>query len=87
VIFDAVVAISRRSSAVNWICAALRANYSKTLRVEVLAQLVGMGVCTLHHHFRVLTSMSPLQYQKTASLARGAAADADGWSGRGERGF
>jgi AraC-like DNA-binding protein len=32
-----------------------------------------MGVSTLHHHFRVLTSMSPLQYQKHIRLqaARG----------------
>ena len=27
-----------------------------------------MGVSTLHHHFRVLTSMSPLQYQKQLRL-------------------
>jgi len=32
-----------------------------------------MGVSTLHHHFRVLTAMSPLQYQKQLRLqaARG----------------
>lgn len=32
-----------------------------------------MGVSTLHHHFRVLTHMSPLQYQKQLRLqaARG----------------
>jgi AraC-like DNA-binding protein len=32
-----------------------------------------MGVSTLHHHFRVLTRMSPLQYQKQLRLqsARG----------------
>jgi AraC-like DNA-binding protein len=27
-----------------------------------------MGVSTLHHHFRMLTSMSPLQYQKQLRL-------------------
>ena len=27
-----------------------------------------MGVSTLHHHFRVLTSMTPLQYQKQLRL-------------------
>ena len=27
-----------------------------------------MGVSTLHHHFRVLTAMSPLQYQKQLRL-------------------
>ena len=38
-----------------------------------VAQVAGMGVSTLHHHFRVLTAMSPLQYQKQLRLqaARG----------------
>ena len=27
-----------------------------------------MGVSTLHHHFRALTAMSPLQYQKHLRL-------------------
>ena len=27
-----------------------------------------MGVSTLHHHFRALTSMTPLQYQKQLRL-------------------
>jgi len=50
-----------------------RANYAKPLRVEDLAQTAGMGLSTLHHHFRALTSMSPLQYQKQLRLqaARG----------------
>ena len=54
----------RTAKAVAWIAA----NYAKPLRVEELAQLANMGVSTLHHHFRVLTSMSPLQYQKQLRL-------------------
>lgn len=46
----------------------IRANYATALRVEDLAQAAGMGVSTLHHHFRALTSMSPLQYQKQLRL-------------------
>jgi AraC-like DNA-binding protein len=46
----------------------IRANYTKTLRVEDLAHIAGMSMSTLHHHFRVLTSMSPLQYQKQLRL-------------------
>lgn len=59
----------RTAKAIAWI----RANYAKTLRVEDLAQIAGMGVSTLHHHFRALTAMSPLQYQKHRRLheARG----------------
>jgi AraC-like DNA-binding protein len=36
--------------------------------VEDLAQIAGMGMSTLHHHFRALTAMSPLQYQKQLRL-------------------
>ncbi len=59
----------RTAKAIAWI----KANFSKALRVEDLADLAGMGVSTLHHHFRVLTAMSPLQYQKQLRLqaARG----------------
>ena len=59
----------RTAKAIAWI----RANYAKPLRVEELAQVAGMGLSTLHHHFRALTAMSPLQYQKQIRLqaARG----------------
>ncbi len=41
--------------------------------MEHLAEIAGIGVSTLHHHFRLLTAMSPLQYQKQLRLqaARG----------------
>ncbi len=54
----------RTAKAIAWI----RANYAKPLRVEELAQIAGMGLSTLHHHFRALTAMSPLQYQKQVRL-------------------
>src|SRR5438128_11986467 len=59
----------RTAKAIAWI----RANYAKPLRVEGLAQIAGMGLSTLHHHFRALTAISPLQYQKQLRLqaARG----------------
>ncbi len=59
----------RTAKAIAWI----KANYAKPLRVEDLAEIAGMGVSTLHHHFRALTAMSPLQYQKQLRLqaARG----------------
>ncbi len=59
----------RTAKAIGW----LRTHYAKPLRVEDLAQIAGMGVSTLHHHFRTLTAMSPLQYQKQLRLqaARG----------------
>jgi AraC-like DNA-binding protein len=54
----------RTAKAIAWIAA----NYAKPLLVEELAQLAGMGVSTLHHHFRALTAMSPLHYQKQLRL-------------------
>ena len=59
----------RTAKAIAWI----RTNYAKPLRVEDVAEIAGMGVSTQHHHFRVLTAMSPLQYQKQVRLqaARG----------------
>ena len=54
----------RTAKVIAWI----KANYAKPLRVESLAEIAGMGVSTLHHHFRSLTSMSPLQYQKQLRL-------------------
>ena len=55
---------NRTAKAVAW----LRENYAKPLRVEELASVAQMGVSTLHHHFRSLTAMSPLQYQKQLRL-------------------
>ena len=55
---------NRTAKAIAWIAA----NYAKPLRVEELAGIANMGVSTLHHHFRMLTSMSPLQYQKHLRL-------------------
>ena len=54
----------RTAKAVEW----LRLNYTKPLRVEELAAMARMGVSTLHHQFRSLTAMSPLQYQKQLRL-------------------
>jgi AraC-like DNA-binding protein len=54
----------RTSKVVEW----LRTNYDKPLRVEELATTARMGVSTLHHQFRSLTAMSPLQYQKHLRL-------------------
>ena len=59
----------RTAKALAWI----RENYAKPLRMEDLAQIAGMGLSTLHNHFRALTARSPLQYQKQLRLqaARG----------------
>jgi len=50
--------------AIDW----LKSNYAKQLRVESLARETGMSVSTFHHHFRAMTAMSPLQFQKWIRL-------------------
>jgi AraC-like DNA-binding protein len=54
----------RTARAIAW----LRTNYAKPLHMEDLAEVARMGVSTLHHQFRALTAMSPLQYQKQLRL-------------------
>lgn len=49
--------------------ALLRERYTEPLRIEDLARAANLGVSTLHHHFKALTGMSPLQYQKQLRLA------------------
>lgn len=55
---------NKTARAIAW----LRTNYAKPLRMEELAEVARMGVSTLHHQFRALTAMSPLQYQKQLRL-------------------
>jgi AraC-like DNA-binding protein len=64
----AIATLGDQSQRTAKVIAWIRTNYAKPLRVEDLAEIAGMGVSTLHHHFRVLTSMSPLQYQKQLRL-------------------
>lgn len=54
----------RVSRAIDW----LKSNFAKPLRVEQLAADVQMSPSRFHHHFRQLTSMSPLQFQKWLRL-------------------
>ncbi|HOI17445.1 MAG TPA: AraC family transcriptional regulator [Geobacteraceae bacterium] len=50
--------------AIEW----LKGNFAQPLRIDDLATQVNMSTSTFHHHFRTLTAMSPLQYQKTLRL-------------------
>jgi AraC-like DNA-binding protein len=50
--------------AIDW----LRENYRQPLRVDDLAKIAAMSVSSFHHHFKAITAMSPLQYQKQLRL-------------------
>jgi AraC-like DNA-binding protein len=54
----------RIARAIEWI----QNHYTELLRVEMLAQEVNMSVSSLHHHFKTVTMLSPLQYQKQLRL-------------------
>jgi len=46
----------------------LRENFDQPLRMDDLAQELGMSVSGFHHHFKSVTAMSPLQFQKQIRL-------------------
>ena len=52
------------AQAIEW----LKSNFTRPLRIDDLAARVHMSTSAFHHHFRVLTATSPLQYQKWLRL-------------------
>ena len=52
------------SRAIAWI----RDNYAQPMRIDDLARLSGMSASAFHRHFRAVTAMSPLQFQKRIRL-------------------
>ncbi|MBV5303722.1 MAG: AraC family transcriptional regulator [Chlorobium sp.] len=50
--------------AVEW----LKENFTRPLRIDDLASYTSMSTSSFHHHFRALTAMSPLQFQKCLRL-------------------
>jgi len=46
----------------------LRQNFDQPLRIEDVARDLGMSVSGFHHHFKAVTAMSPLQFQKQMRL-------------------
>lgn len=46
----------------------IRARYDQTVSIGTLADLAGMSAATFHRHFKAVTAMSPLQYQKHVRL-------------------
>lgn len=56
--------VARISRATRW----LREHLAEVVRIEQLADVAGMSVTSLHRHFRAITSVSPIQYQKHLRL-------------------
>jgi AraC-like DNA-binding protein len=56
--------LHRVAKAVSWV----RTNFDQPLDVERLAGMVHMSPSSFHQHFKAITSLSPLQYQKALRL-------------------
>ncbi|MDQ1518357.1 MAG: hypothetical protein QOE80_4187 [Actinomycetota bacterium] len=56
--------LAHLARAIRWI----RGHYDETLRVEELAARATMSVSSFHRHFRAVTSMTPIQFQKQIRL-------------------
>lgn len=56
------------STRVGKVVAWIRAHYDQPMRIGEMADLAHMSPSALHGHFKSLTSMSPLQFQKTLRL-------------------
>jgi transcriptional regulator GlxA family with amidase domain len=54
----------RISRAIAW----LKKHYDQPLRIEDLARGAHMSASSFHHHFKAITAMTPLQYQKHLRL-------------------
>ncbi len=54
----------RIARAIGWV----KLNYAQPLRIEAMAREVGLSASALHHQFKAVTAMSPLQYQKQLRL-------------------
>jgi AraC-like DNA-binding protein len=52
------------AKAIDW----LRKHYMQRLRIAELADHVGMSESSLHHHFKAITRLTPMQYQKQLRL-------------------
>jgi AraC-like DNA-binding protein len=57
-------ALSRVRTAIHWI----REHYARDVEVEQLAHRVSMSVSAFHRHFKAVTAMSPIQFQKRIRL-------------------
>lgn len=56
------------SQRINQAIRLLQQQFDQPLRLEALAQAVHMSVSSLHHHFKAVTAMTPLQFQKQLRL-------------------
>lgn len=59
-------ALARIAVTIHWI----RRNFTEPLKVETLADMAALSVSAFHRHFKAVTALSPLQYQKRLRLLK-----------------
>jgi len=57
-------AMARVNQAIQWI----RRDFAQSIRVEHMAERAAMSISAFHRHFKAVTTLSPLQYQKRVRL-------------------
>lgn len=63
-----IAALGGDSNRIAEAIAKLRHEYDRQLRIEDMAHELGMSVSSFHHHFKAVTAMTPLQFQKQLRL-------------------
>ena len=64
-----IAAVDSQGQQVSRAITLLKQRFTEALRIDDLARAAHMSSSSLHHHFKALTGMSPLQYQKQLRLA------------------
>jgi AraC-like DNA-binding protein len=63
------MAVTRsKSHQIGQVIAWIRQNFTQPLRIGALAAMANMSTSSLHHHFKAITAMTPVQYQKVLRL-------------------
>lgn len=60
--------LGSHSQSIKEVIQVINHNYAKPLRIEELAKSANMSVSSFHHYFKLITGMSPLQFQKVIRL-------------------
>jgi AraC-like DNA-binding protein len=66
--FSHLLAIGADTHRISKAIGFLRENFDQPVRMDDIAQELGMSVSGFHHHFKSVTAMSPLQFQKQIRL-------------------
>ncbi|RCA04874.1 AraC family transcriptional regulator, partial [Klebsiella pneumoniae] len=64
----ALGAVDSHSARIRRAVAMLRRDFMQPVSVDALADAAGMSVSVFHRHFRAMTTLSPLQFQKQLRL-------------------